>query len=120
MKKILKLTESELVHLIDLIITEASHSEKFLPEIFKYIKKNMDCQVVEIKNGYKICPPLNISTECYTTHRSDKGAFDLLRFLADKFGLSKHYLEMGIRNNVDYERIKQKSREKNYIPKEWK
>ena len=78
----------------------------------------MGCTIVDSTNGYKICPPLHLSTECYTMHRGgDKGIFDLLRFLAKAFDLSKHALEIGIRNNVDYEKIKQKSREKGYDPK---
>jgi hypothetical protein len=118
MKKTIRLTESELIKVINTIIQEASHQEKVLPDIFKYIKKNMGCTITETTNGYKVCPPSDLSTECYTMHRGgDKGVYDLLRFLAKTFDLSKHALEIGIINDVKYEKIKQKSIEKGYSPK---
>lgn len=117
MKRTITLTETELFGLIDKIILETSHSEKFLKEVFSYAKRNMKCQINDIKNGYEICPPISVSSNCYFTHKSDKGAFYVLRFLADNYGLSKHALEIGVRNDLKFEKVKEKSIEKGYTPK---
>ena len=112
------LSENQLKFVVNsILLDESTHSEKFLPEVFKYIKKYMGCEISDTTNGYKICPPPEITVHCWKMHRGDKGVFDLLRYLSEHYGLSKHVLEMGIRNNEKFEKIKEKSKSKGYSPK---
>lgn len=89
------------------------HGEKILGDALKFAKKEMGCSVEDITKGYRVCPPKDVYPECFTAHRGgDRHVFDLFRFLAKAFGVSKHFLEQAVKANQSFEWVKKKSIQK--------
>tara|TARA_R110000868_G_scaffold368302_1_gene631383 strand:- start:4241 stop:4723 length:483 start_codon:yes stop_codon:yes gene_type:complete len=100
----------DLIHLVREVIQEAysnveeaggSHSDaKDMIKAVKWIENNLEgIRVEDVKDGQKICPPKERSSECYTIHKGGKGRFDLYRFLSKAYEVSKHEIENAISSN---------------------
>lgn len=78
-----------------------SHGDsKEMDKALRWIEKNLEgIRITNIKDGYKICPPIELSDECFTAHKGGKGIYDLYRFLADKYGIKKHEIENAVSSN---------------------
>jgi hypothetical protein len=103
------MNKQDLRYLVRSIIKESfenvqeggSHDDsKEMDKAIAWIKNNMpDIRIEDIKNGYKICPPKELSDECFTAHRGGKGRFDLYRFLSKAYGITKREIEDGVSSN---------------------
>jgi len=104
------MTKKDLKYLVREIIQETfsnieeaggSHADaKEMRKAIKWIKNNLkDTRIEDVKDGQKVCPPKEMSSDCYTLHRGGKGRFDLYRFLAKSYGVSKHEIENAISSN---------------------
>lgn len=111
MGKIFKITESQLNKIVDHIFDESVHSERYLPKILKYAEKNMNYKITPTSDGYRICPP-DTNERCKNIHRGDRSVNPLLGYLSNNHGLTRHVLDIAIRTNEKFEKIKEKS-EKN-------
>lgn len=104
------MTRKDLRYLVREVIQETynnveeaggSHSDaKEMRKAIKWIKNNLeDTRIEDVKDGQKVCPPKEKSSECHTIHRGGKGRFDLYRFLAKAYGVNKHEIENAISSN---------------------
>jgi hypothetical protein len=84
-----------------------SHSDaKEMKKAIRWIHDNLEgIKIYDVKDGQKVCPPEHLQiqhnqpVECYTLHRGGKGRFDLYRFLAKSYGISKKEIENGVISN---------------------
>jgi len=84
-----------------------SHSDaKEMKKAIRWIQDNLEgIEIYDVKDGQKVCPPEHLQiqhnqpVECYTLHRGGKGRFDLYRFLAKSYGISKKDIENGVISN---------------------
>jgi len=81
--------------------SKGSHGDaKEMKKAIKWIKSNLEgIRVEDTKDGQKVCPPEEKSEECYTIHKGGKGRYDLYRFLAKAYNVSKHEIESAIGAN---------------------
>ena len=99
MKKTIILKESELISLIGRMVNEAkaNHNTKRFKEFVKYATKHLNSNVEEKNNKVKFCPI--DSSECYISHPEDKALFDIYRFYAKIFNVSKQDIETSFNQN---------------------
>lgn len=85
----------------DIKEASGSHSDsKEMDKALRWAKNNLEgIRIENTKSGYKICPPKSMSNDCYSVHKGGKGIYDLYRFLASVYNVSKHEIENAVSSN---------------------
>jgi hypothetical protein len=93
------ITENELFYLIERMVNEArsTHNTKRFKEFMTYARKHLNSNVEEKNNKVKFCPIGH--SECYISHPEDKALFDIYRFYAKVFNVSKQKIETSFNQN---------------------
>lgn len=99
MKKTITLNENELISLIEKMVNEAksTHNTKKFKEFIKYAKKHLDSDITENNNKVKFCPKGH--SDCYIAHMEDKALYEIYRFYAKVFNVSKQKIETSFNQN---------------------
>ena len=99
MKKTITLNERELISLIERMVNEAKakHDTKRFKQFVTYAKKHLNSNIEEKNNKVKFCPIGH--SDCYISHPEDKALFDIYRFYAKVFGVSKQDIETSFNQN---------------------
>ena len=71
----------------------SGHQTKKLIRLLDWSEKFLHTTIKNTKSGFLICPVTNLSTQCYATHRTDSGIYDIMRFLAKTYGVTKQEIE---------------------------
>ena len=77
-----------------------AHSTKEYDKFIKWAVEFLNVRVNVKGNSHSICPPLEISLECRSTHPHDRAIYDIMRFLARVYGVSKGDIERAFKNNT--------------------
>jgi hypothetical protein len=70
-----------------------AHSYKEYLKFIKWAEEFLNIRVVERGNSHIICPPIELSTECRSTHPHDRAIYDIMRFFAKVYGVGKPEIE---------------------------
>lgn len=84
-----------------------AHSSKEYDKFIKWAKEHLNIRVVEKGNNHTICPPIDLSTECRSTHPHDRAIYDIMRFLAKVYNVGKPEIEKAYKENRNI-KIKEK------------
>ena len=87
-------------------LIEGSHPMKQMRNLLYWAEKMVGCTIKEVKNGYMICPPMDVKQPCYTTHKSDTGVNAVLAFIGKWFGVNKHVAKEAFTLNVSVLQMK--------------
>ena len=87
----------KLNHIVEELVLEL-HSQKGLMEFIAYAKKHMASTVELTKNGYRFCPPFEMSPTCYTAHKNDNALPELYRFYSKVYNVKKQEVENAFKN----------------------
>lgn len=76
-----------------------AHSSKEYVKFIKWAEEFLNIRVIEKGNSHSICPPKELYPECRSTHPHDRAIFDIMRFLAKAYKVSKPEIELAYKEN---------------------
>ena len=97
MKKVITLSESDLISLIEKVILTEKHEVKEFNKFVEYAQKHLKSKVIIKNNKCKFCP--ESSDSCYISHPEDKSLHDIFRFYSKIYNIPKQQIEMAFKNN---------------------
>jgi hypothetical protein len=79
------------------------HDAKQFEKFVKYAEKYLDSDVIIKNNKYKFCPKSHFY--CYIAHREDKALFEIYRFYAKVFNVTKREIEDSFIQNKEFKNV---------------
>ena len=95
---IIKMTD-----ILNTLINEG-HDDRELRKFLKWTENQLGWTHELIGIRYSICPPEDIKVKCYSTHKSNKGLFDIIRAFAKIYGVKKIDVETAFRLDLPLEK----------------
>ena len=89
----------KMTDIVNQLINEG-HDDKDLRKFLKWAESQLGWTYELIGIRYNICPPDDIKVKCYSTHKSSKGLFDIIRAFAKIYGVKKVDVENAFRMDV--------------------
>jgi hypothetical protein len=82
------------------------HDTKQFDKFIGYVEKYLNSTVIIKNNKYKFCP--KDYSSCYIAHREDNALFEIYRFYAKVFNVSKREIEDSFIQNKEFKKVEVK------------